>query len=376
MTAWFRTMFTAAGALAAFACLGAVAGAQAPCARPNVPATVVRAVTPDVPAMAQQQGISGTVVVLVGLDENSRVTMAAIQSSPSAVLNAAALLAARTSTYQTEIRDCHPVASRYVFSVRFDNEGAAVAPSLPPLGIPTSRVISQNVTRSPDDSRPTVVITTQGVASRPPDLAYVNANIVTNDDSSPTAVAKNDAAFALLQTKLAALGIDGSKIKTTAYNVSYSARPVPMPAPPAPAVATAPPLSYPVPPARYGYIVSRQVQITAEPAKVGAVIDAAVGAGTTAISNPQFTLADSSAAYNQALGFALQAAKSQAAVVAAASGMHLGPVKQIQVQQQNPIPGPGPMRAPLNGTPTTTMFQPPPLVEVRATVIVTYYLRP
>lgn len=377
MTAWFRMSLLAAGALAVLAGVGSAAGAQVQCARPNVPATVIRAVTPDMPALAQQQRISGTVVVAVTLDQDSNVTGTAIQSSPSAVLNAAALSAARMSTYQTEIRDCRPVASQSVYTVTFDSQPAIVgATALPPPGNPGARVISQNVTRSPEDSRPTVVITAQGVASRPPDVAYVNAGIVTNEDSSPTAVAKNDAAFALLQTKLAALGIDGSKIKMTGYNVSYTARPVPMPMSPSGAIATAAPMVYPVPVQRYGYFVSRQLQITADPAKIGAVIDAAVAAGATSVSNPQFGLADQSAAYNQALATALQSAKSQAAAVAAASGMHLGPVKQIQVQQQYMIPGPGPMRAPPNAITVAVSFPPPPTVDVRASVTVTYYLKP
>src|SRR5437870_5653114 len=78
----------------------------ATCARPNVPATTLRAVEPDTPQIAQQQGISGTVQVIVSLDSSSHVTGTRIQTSPSAVLNSAALSAARQSTFQTEIRDC------------------------------------------------------------------------------------------------------------------------------------------------------------------------------------------------------------------------------------------------------------------------------
>ena len=94
----------------------------ASCARPNVPATTLRAIEPDTPQMAQQQGISGTVQVIVALDENSKITGTSIQSSPSAILNNAALSAARNSTFQTEIRDCKPIAARYIFSVDFSSQ--------------------------------------------------------------------------------------------------------------------------------------------------------------------------------------------------------------------------------------------------------------
>lgn len=89
------------------------------CARPDVPAATLRPVEPDTPAMAQQQGIFGTVQVVVSLDAHSRVVGTRVQSSPSAVLNAAALAAARASTYRTETRDCIPIAADYLFSVEF-----------------------------------------------------------------------------------------------------------------------------------------------------------------------------------------------------------------------------------------------------------------
>ena len=94
----------------------------ATCARPNVPATTTRAVEPDTPPMAQQQGIQGTVQVIVSLDESSHITGTSIQSSPSAILNNAALSAARNSTFQTEVRDCKPIAARYIFSVDFQSQ--------------------------------------------------------------------------------------------------------------------------------------------------------------------------------------------------------------------------------------------------------------
>jgi TonB family protein len=72
--------------------------------------------------MAAQQGISGTVAVIVALDENSHIVGTSIQSSPSALLNQAALSAARQSTFQTEVRDCKPIAARYIFSVEFSSQ--------------------------------------------------------------------------------------------------------------------------------------------------------------------------------------------------------------------------------------------------------------
>jgi periplasmic protein TonB len=92
------------------------------CARPDVPAATLHAAEPDTPIIAQQQGIFGTVSVVVSLDVQSRVIATRIQSSPSAALNAAALAAARGSRFRTEIKDCAPVAADYIFSVEFSSQ--------------------------------------------------------------------------------------------------------------------------------------------------------------------------------------------------------------------------------------------------------------
>ena len=92
------------------------------CARPNVAATTLRPLEPDTPALAQQQGISGVVQVVVSLDAQSRVVGTRIQSSPSAVLNQSALAAARGSQFRTEVKNCEPIAAEYIFSVDFTSQ--------------------------------------------------------------------------------------------------------------------------------------------------------------------------------------------------------------------------------------------------------------
>ncbi len=230
-----------------------------------------------------------------------------------------------------------------------------------------TNTIVRNVTRTAGDTGPTVVITMQGVASRPPDVAYVNLGILTNDDVSTAAVAKNNAIFDALQAKLAPLGVDAAKVKTTFYNVSYAARPT---------AAPQPAQQFPIPQSRYGYNVSRQLQLTVTVGKVGDIVDAAIAAGATTVSNVQYALADASAAYNDALASALKSARSQAEAVAQASGMHLGGVKQIQVQQQNFLPTPVPMRPQQGAVASGTTLVAPATVDTRASVTVTYLLKP
>jgi len=90
------------------------------CARPNVPATTLRAAEPELPPLAQ--GVSGTVGVVVSLDAQSHIVATRVQSSPSALLNSAALAAARGSVFRTEVRNCEPIAADYLFSVEFTSQ--------------------------------------------------------------------------------------------------------------------------------------------------------------------------------------------------------------------------------------------------------------
>ena len=92
------------------------------CARPNVAPATLRAAAPDTPSMAQQQGISGVVQVVVSLDTQSRIVGTRVQSSPSTLLNQAALNAARDSQFRTEIKNCEPVAADYIFTVDFTSQ--------------------------------------------------------------------------------------------------------------------------------------------------------------------------------------------------------------------------------------------------------------
>jgi outer membrane biosynthesis protein TonB len=92
------------------------------CAVPNADARTISAAQPDTPAIAQQQGITGDVYVLVTLDENSKLVAEKVTKSPSSLLNAAALAAARQSTFKTRIVDCKPVADSYNFIVEFASQ--------------------------------------------------------------------------------------------------------------------------------------------------------------------------------------------------------------------------------------------------------------
>jgi uncharacterized protein YggE len=226
---------------------------------------------------------------------------------------------------------------------------------------------------SPASEGTTAVITGQGLVSRPPDTATIAASIQTNDDVATNATSRNNATLAALTSALGALHVDAADIKTTYYNVAFSPRPVPPTL--APGVIAPPTYPYPVN-ARYGYTVNRQLSITvARVTDVGAIIDAAVKAGVTSINGVQYGLKDRTSANEAALALALADAANQAKVVATASHMRLGGIKQIQVGQSyvGAMPAPRGMIGSVIGVPTEIA---PSAVDVRASATVTYYLKP
>ena len=91
------------------------------CKSPDVAARTIVQAAPDEPPIAQQQGITGSVNVLVQIDQTSRVTAANAISAPSELLVAAALAAAHRSIFQTAIVGCMPVRSNALIGVDFIN---------------------------------------------------------------------------------------------------------------------------------------------------------------------------------------------------------------------------------------------------------------
>ena len=92
----------------------------AACAVPYAPARALQDVTPAAPPGARAVHANGIAIVRVELDETSAVVQArVVRSSGFAPLDAAALAAARSATYHTQIFDCRPVASSDQFTVSF-----------------------------------------------------------------------------------------------------------------------------------------------------------------------------------------------------------------------------------------------------------------
>lgn len=120
-----------------------------------------------------------------------------------------------------------------------------------------------------------------------------------------------------------------------------------------------------------GYSANGSVAATVRRlAKAGAVVDAAVGAGATETSGPQFSRSGTELT-QQALAEAFSNARAKAAALAREAGASLGDVRRIEESSESPQPVPLGMyrAAALDSTPIEPGTQ-----EARASVTVTFSL--
>jgi uncharacterized protein YggE len=126
-----------------------------------------------------------------------------------------------------------------------------------------------------------------------------------------------------------------------------------------------------------GYRAVNMVQVRVDTiTRVGAVIDAAIGAGANRVANLSFELRDPDAARIEALRIAVSKARAEAQAIAAAAGQRLGPPLTIHSSYQ-PIPymdmqrGMAEMAAAVPAPPTPIE---PGMVSLMATVSIAYRL--
>lgn len=92
------------------------------CSAPLVDASTIEKYTPEMPAAARDAGLTGTSQVKVDLSATGTVLDATIAtSSGSTILDAAAIQAAKRTTYAPKVLDCQRVPGSYLFRVEFDN---------------------------------------------------------------------------------------------------------------------------------------------------------------------------------------------------------------------------------------------------------------
>jgi hypothetical protein len=308
-----------------------VAPAQAPaaCAVPNAPAAIVRAAEPDAPAAPYQQRGTGTVQILVDLDEASRLTRATVSSATSAALSGPAIGAARRSVFRTAVRGCRPVPSRYTMVVTFNG--------------PRSSAVSATDTSATVDG--------EGRASAPPDLAAAHIEFATRAATPAAAIAQNDALVDRYRAALRGLGIDPSSLVSGYYDVL-----------PANAYAGQ---------TGAGYFATHEVVLDATIVSAQSVFDAAAQCGATS-GAVAYDVNDRKALYDAAVLAATRDAVLRTDRIVVERHVMRGPVLRSQPTYASPAP-----LEPVKLAPQMRAVIPPPHpVEMHVRLAVTYALSP
>ena len=155
----------------------------------------------------------------------------------------------------------------------------------------------------------TIGVTGTGSVKVKPDIAYVNVGVQTENTDAKAAQADNNTKIQAVVAKMKELGIADTDIKTNGYSM-YPRYDYSNP-------ASAGKIT--------GYTVHNSVSLTLRDInKVGETVDAAVAAGANMNNSIQFSVADTTAYYTQALTLAIANAKSKGTVIASAIGKTIG----------------------------------------------------
>ena len=210
----------------------------------------------------------------------------------------------------------------------------------------TTGALAQETPGTRREQPPEITVTGTGTVTLAPDYAVVQLSVVTRDAEAARAGQANARAMTAVRGALKALlGVPDDSLPTVSYSVDADydrGRPV-------------------------GYQARSAIQATVRDlTRVGAVIDAGLGAGATNVAQIQYRSAKQDAGRLEALSQAVQSARREAEAIARAAGGRLGPLQEVSSAGPIPIPMAGGVMA-MRAMAAETPVAPPPL-EVTATV--------
>ena len=194
-----------------------------------------------------------------------------------------------------------------------------------------------------------IVVAGLGTVSARPDRAQLSFGVSSDAKSASAALRANGAEMTKMIAALKAQGIAAADLRTDLVSLSprYSQNGETV----------------------VGYTVTNSVSATVRNlAKIGAIIDAAAGAGANQVSGPHLVRSSATALYRVALRAAIADARGKARTIAAASGLHIRRI--TDVSESSAAPSPMPLTAKASADASTPVETGSSLVE--ATVTVTF----
>ncbi len=185
----------------------------------------------------------------------------------------------------------------------------------------------------PHGPRPaTMSMAGEGLVSAAPDIAIVNAGVVTDGKTARAAVDANSAAMDKVIAAVKAAGVEDRDIATSGFNVQpqwhYPDRRPDVPA---------------EQPRILGYEVRNELRVRVRDiAGLGAILDAALTSGSNQMSGLVFDVSDRTVKLDEARRQAVADARRKAEIYAAAAGVKLGRIVSISEDVRG---GPSPVMA-------------------------------
>ena len=222
------------------------------------------------------------------------------------------------------------------------------------LALATSSTAAAQSQTVPDT--PVVVTVGEGVIKRAPDRAWVTVAAESRAKTPGEAQKANATAMTAVLEKIKSMGFGADTIRTVGYDLN----------PEIEFVNSRQTIR--------GYLARNRVEIRVDDfAKLGDVIDVAVGAGATSIGEIRFDLKDRTATEQAALQSAIADARAQADSAAKAAGMRVERIVRIEVHRQGTQP------RPIMAMRQEAAFAAPPIspgeLEVRVNVTMTSAIR-
>jgi uncharacterized protein YggE len=169
-------------------------------------------------------------------------------------------------------------------------------------------------------------ISADGTSTRTPDLAVIQAGVVTQSATAGEAMRRNSTRMATVLTALNRAGVAERDVQTSSISLSPQYR-----------------YAQNEPPVITGYQASNQVTVRfRDIARSGTILDALVKEGANNISGPNLTIDKPEAALDEARTAAIATARARAELYAKAAGLRVDRILSISESSAMPVP-PRPM---------------------------------
>jgi uncharacterized protein len=176
----------------------------------------------------------------------------------------------------------------------------------------------------PAEQPRTLTVSAMGILELEPEQGVILLAVESEASTARAAADANAQRMTQLMTALRRAGVGDRQIRTTSYELrpEYTRDD---------RGAAAPRIT--------GYRAINMVQVTVDTvARIGGIIDTAIGSGANRVANIRFQLRDAHAAHLEASALAIRNARRQAEAIAAAAGERLGPPLNISTSGYAPQP--------------------------------------